>query len=62
MVAATEAARTSSREAAAAVAAGKFRLCASSLQLRLTYGHGNGKVALDVCSEGSLCSRLWGII
>lgn len=33
VVAATEAVRISSREAVAAVAAGKFRLCASSLQL-----------------------------
>jgi hypothetical protein len=30
--------------------------------LRLTCSYGNGKVALDACSEGSLCSRLWGII
>lgn len=53
VVEATVAKNNSSREAAAAVvAAGKFRLRASLLQLCvLTHCYGNGKVALDACSE-----------
>jgi hypothetical protein len=53
VVEATVVVKTNSREAAVAVAAGKFRLCASLLRLCvLTHCYGNGKVALDACSEG----------